>query len=143
MAQSPGQAFACTGCSLKENSTRVLPGKVARVFSWISSALVLGNTAKLGKPCSLFPGKILVWVGERGKEQVLVLSMEQSRKEQDYTQLLPTYLWGISWATTLQRDPGWEVPQCVLMHQCVLVPSTLKMNGNERSRRVLCESRIW
>jgi len=53
MAQSPGQAFACTRYSLKENSTRVLPGKVARVGKGISWALVLGNTAKLGKPCSL------------------------------------------------------------------------------------------
>lgn len=65
MAQSPGPAFAY---SLKENSTRVLKGKVARVCNLISSVLILGNTAKLGKPGSLFPGKMLVWVGERGKE---------------------------------------------------------------------------
>lgn len=54
MAQSPEQAFSCTGCSLKENSTGVLPGKVARVCNWISSAFVLGNTAKLGKLHFLF-----------------------------------------------------------------------------------------
>lgn len=49
MAQSPGQAFAYTGCWLKERSTRVLPGKAARVCNCVSSALVSGNTAKLGK----------------------------------------------------------------------------------------------
>lgn len=54
MAQSPEQAFSYTGCSLKENSTGVLPGKVTGVCNWISSDFVLGHTAKLGKPCLLF-----------------------------------------------------------------------------------------
>lgn len=53
MAQSPEQAFSYAGCSLKENSTGVLPREVARVCNWISLAFVLGNRAKLGKDCLL------------------------------------------------------------------------------------------
>lgn len=133
MAQSLGQAFAC---SLKENSIRVLQGKVARACNLISSVLVSGkNTAKLGKSCSLFPGKMLVQVGERVRNEYL-LSMEQSGKEGPYpiySHLPLGYLLG-------HNPAGLEAPQCVLM-QCMPVLSTLKLNGMRQW--ILPESKIW